>query len=524
MLALVRRLRARHNVLLGNRGCSSGGRFHVVDRAYDSMAVGAENLAIIQESLSAAGIEYVTVPSADAFRSTVVVRRESSASIASTLSELTGTDGWFVDRQIAQILPSAFTGSSRFEQKRGVVAYIAGRRCITRRGVTLSNHREFVSIQVWTSVSSAAGGGEVADGCSGRLFSSPSHEKSIVSSLSTSQWNDAQTSPGHFLELGGPLLMQVTEPIDVVYTWVDGSDPLWLERKQAALSWTDVSAFHESAASPSRYSSRDELKYSLRSVEMYANWVRHIYIVTDGQIPPWVDAAHSKITIVDHKEIFSDCEGLPVFNSHAIESQLHRIPGLSEKYLYLNDDIFFARPVSPTLFFTSSGLSKFFPSQETLDLDRASEIDMPVAAAAKNNREYMLGESGRVLTNKFKHTPHAQIRSILEQFEEDEPRLFNRILNSRFRHPDDLSIASSLYHYLAYVKGKAVEGRIKYAYVDIGRSDTAFRLRRLGNRRDLDVFCLNLTAASKASADENDRVVEDFLNERFPVPSSFELL
>lgn len=495
----------------------------MIDGGYDSHAVAAENLAIVQETFSGAGIEYVTLPSADLFRPTVVVRREESAAVAATLAVLTGTDGWFADRETGAFLPTESAARSSYRKRLGVVAYIVGRRCVTVGGATLSSHREFVNIQVWTYVRSAPGKSEPPNERSGRLTASPVHRKDVVSTITTAQWNDAQSSAGHLLELGGPLLMKITEPIDLVYTWVDGTDPTWLKRKEEVLSSFDVSVVHATAASPSRFSSRDELRYSLRSVEMYANWVRHIYIVTDGQIPAWLNVDHPKITIVDHKEIFSELDGLPVYNSHAIESQLHRIPGLSERYLYLNDDVFIGRPISPLLFFTSSGLSKFFPSKESLDLDRSSNLDMPVTAAAKNNREYIRGETGRVLTNKFKHTPHPQIRSVLEQFEKAEPQLFSRISKSRIRHPEDLSIASALYHYLAYTQGRAIEGSVEYAYVDVGRPDTAFRLLRLRNERDLDVFCLNETAGSGGNNDENNLVVDRFLDERFPLLSSFEL-
>ena len=38
---------------------------------------------------------------------------------------------------------------------------------------------------------------------------------------------------------------------------------------------------------------------------------------------------------------------LPTHNSHAVESQLHHIPGIAEHFLYSNDDMFFGRPLQP---------------------------------------------------------------------------------------------------------------------------------------------------------------------------------
>ena len=103
---------------------------------------------------------------------------------------------------------------------------------------------------------------------------------------------------------------------------------------------------------------------------MYASWVRTIYLVTDGQVPHWLDTGHPRIRLVDHRQIFRDQSALPVFNSHAIESQLHHIDGLAEHYLYLNDDMFFGRPVEPELFFHGNGIAKFFVSKTPIDLTR----------------------------------------------------------------------------------------------------------------------------------------------------------
>ena len=42
---------------------------------------------------------------------------------------------------------------------------------------------------------------------------------------------------------------------------------------------------------------------------------------------------------------------LPCFNSVTIEMYVHKIPGLAEKYLLANDDMFFASPLEPSFFF-----------------------------------------------------------------------------------------------------------------------------------------------------------------------------
>lgn len=101
-----------------------------------------------------------------------------------------------------------------------------------------------------------------------------------------------------------------------------------------------------------RYADYEQLRYSIRSVEKYAPWVRQIFIVTNGQLPFWLNLDHAKVTIVTHEEIFDSADQLPTFSSPAIEANLHKIPGLSDRFLYLNDDVMFGKSVWPDDFYS----------------------------------------------------------------------------------------------------------------------------------------------------------------------------
>eukprot|EP00047_Mylnosiga_fluctuans_P003985 m.232102 g.232102 ORF g.232102 m.232102 type:complete len:1323 (+) comp12300_c0_seq1:20-3988(+) len=118
---------------------------------------------------------------------------------------------------------------------------------------------------------------------------------------------------------------------------------------------------HESdEVSSSRFQDNSELQYSLRSLEKHAPWVRHIYIVTNGQIPAWLNLDHPRISVVPHDDIFLNKSHLPTFSSPSIETHLHRIPGLSKKFLYLNDDVLFGTEVWPDDFYTHAKGQKIF--------------------------------------------------------------------------------------------------------------------------------------------------------------------
>ncbi len=311
-------------------------------------------------------------------------------------------------------------------------------------------------------------------------------------------------------------------PIDVVYTWVNGADPDWLARKTRALAENGRVSANRQAANGSRYVSRDELRYSMRSLHYYAPWVRNVFLVTDDQVPAWLNVDNPKLRLVSHREIFGDTGRLPTFNSHAIESRLHRIPGLAEHFLYLNDDVFFGRPVTPQTFFTPGGSSRLFLSVNRVDSGPPLVDEPPVMSAGKNNRAVIEREFGRSLVRKMKHTPHAARRSVLEEIERRCPEEVLGTAGRQFRNPADISMLSSLQHYWAYLTSRAVPGDIKYMYTDLADPATPVRLAHALRHRNNDVLFLNGTDAEGLPASEQTALLEDFLPAYYPFRSPYE--
>jgi UDP-N-acetylglucosamine-lysosomal-enzyme len=133
---------------------------------------------------------------------------------------------------------------------------------------------------------------------------------------------------------------------------------IFSEKKEQ--SKRDYEDNEENEISANRFADNQELKYSLRSVEKFAPWVRNVYIVTNGQIPTWLNLDNPRIKIIPHKEIFRNQSHLPTFSSPAIESHIHRIPGLSQKFIYMNDDVMFGDNVWPDDFYTHANGQKLY--------------------------------------------------------------------------------------------------------------------------------------------------------------------
>ena len=139
-------------------------------------------------------------------------------------------------------------------------------------------------------------------------------------------------------------------PIDAVITWVDGTAPAH-QRLRAKFMVKTVAPLGENARNPHRWEQSDELQFCLRSIQNYAPWVRTIWIVTHGEQPDLSrlpNPVQSKVRIVPHADIFAGFEtALPTFNSLSIESVMWRIEGLSERFMYFNDDVFLTAPLRP---------------------------------------------------------------------------------------------------------------------------------------------------------------------------------
>lgn len=132
--------------------------------------------------------------------------------------------------------------------------------------------------------------------------------------------------------------------IDFVIAWVDGNDPLW---RQERANYTEGFTSDNSEV---RFRDWENLQYWFRGVENYAPWVNKIHFITWGHLPPWLNTDHPKLHVVTHKDYIPK-EYLPTFNSHTIELNMHRIGGLSEQFVYFNDDMFLTAPVKEETFF-----------------------------------------------------------------------------------------------------------------------------------------------------------------------------
>jgi stealth protein CR2/Stealth-like protein len=322
---------------------------------------------------------------------------------------------------------------------------------------------------------------------------------------------------------------QKMDDIDVVYTWVDGDDSTFVRQLRKHQRCQSASATLQSSG-PSRFRNNGELKYSLRSLEAFAPWVRKVYLVTQGQLPRWLETSHERISIVTHDMIFLDKSQLPTFNSNAIELQLHRIPNLSQQFLYFNDDVFLGRAISRGDFITTSGGQYIYvqPTPLHRNLDEGLVHDRAYAHTQRIVERLWHQRGARLLPA---HVPQLYDRDLLAHLEHLLAEEFRETSSHRFRAANDLVLRVLYYCFLRESPegGKGHEVRLitegSHDYHFLRLEDQLWWMCRAFwqiRSQQPKFFCINDDLGEVSTGHKILRILRFFLRSSFPRPSSFE--
>ncbi|MDM4762623.1 stealth conserved region 3 domain-containing protein [Galbitalea sp. SE-J8] len=316
-----------------------------------------------------------------------------------------------------------------------------------------------------------------------------------------------------------PTSDRVSFDVDMVFSWVDGTDVEFQRARAARMASYVVGEGDDHAA---RYRQIDELRYALRSVHLFAPWVRRVFIATDSPAPSWL-AADDRVTIVRSEEFFGDRGVLPTHNSQGVESQLHRIDGLADHYLYSNDDMFFGRPVAPEMFFTPGGGTRWVPATTRIGLGAPDRTRSGFENSARVNRALIEDRYGVTITRHLEHCAAPFSKAVVRELEAEFAVDFARTAASPFRSATDISVTNSLYHYYALLTGRAsINDAARVKYIDTTSRAGLAAMDRLLAKRDHDMFCLNDGSFPEVSAEERSMLVRGFLDRYFGIRAPWE--
>ena len=318
-----------------------------------------------------------------------------------------------------------------------------------------------------------------------------------------------------------------SEPIDVVYLWVDGADPVWRNRRQQAYAaWVqqhpdELAVFGNAAG---RYRDNGELLFNLRALEKFFPGHGHVYLVTDGQTPVWLQPSN-RLTVVDHRDLIPAADG-GVFDSGHIESYLHRIAGLSERFFYLNDDVFFGATVDPGAWF-GDRLKVFAEATPVPDYPAPQPHETALVNASLQSRDWMTRRypAYRHDSRVYSHAPRPMLKSAMRELEQMAPELFARVRSTRFRAWRIPPIVPDLLPRWMVHVGYADQQILNPLHISTGDPRAAEQLGTLRAKFGrLPFFCINDTCDDAADDDLRLRRIADTLNDLLPEPSSFEVL
>lgn len=246
--------------------------------------------------------------------------------------------------------------------------------------------------------------------------------------------------------------------IDVVITWIDGETPEMREKIDRYITELLGRATRD-VSGRTRYSCLGEIHWCVRSINKFMPWVRRIFIVTDSQDPHVV--SDIPVEIVDHKIIFRGYEQfLPTFNSLTLETLLWRIPGLSEHFVYFNDDCMVIKPATPEDFFVREGIPvcygrivSYFNMRCRYALKEFFKPRMRVSPGHSILKAAELLGGERFLP-RTTHTPKPCLKSVFEHFYAENPMAL--VNNIRFKFRNEAQFRSDTLCYSLLMR----EGRI----------------------------------------------------------------
>lgn len=337
------------------------------------------------------------------------------------------------------------------------------------------------------------------------------------------------------------------EKIDFVVTWLNSSDPLWKKQYQQYKPTAKAAD-----TGKGRYREMNIFQYWFRAVERYAPWVNKVYLVTNGKFPDWINKESPKLVLVKHEDYIPK-KYLPTFNSCTIELHLHRIKGLSEHFVYFNDDMLLNGPVSPDYFF-KNGLPcdtnketcfnvPIYTHTERFSIYMSMLANLGIVNAHFNRWDTVrqspkrwfglhLGLKGLLMSAILMkqrlfvgfsnyHTEQTYLKSTFEEAWEKEPEF---LASSCTRFREDVIANPYLFRYWQLAKNKFYPMKRRFATFHFFDRGVADGIHKTLLNPSIVSICVN---DSSLCPDDDYEYIDSnltkWLEEKFPEKSSFEI-
>jgi len=329
--------------------------------------------------------------------------------------------------------------------------------------------------------------------------------------------------------------------IDIVILWVDGSDESWTK---------SCAKYSKKSLDRIRFEDSGTLKYVFRTIDQYMPWARNIYLVTPGHYPSWLNVDNPKVKMVNQNDLFTNNDDLPVFNSCSVEVNLHRIEGLSEQFIYFNDDMVVLKMLDKEYFFKNRKVNDFFiitrlfhepmfshqMLSQMICINSEIKKDKSLKKQIFRTINFKYGiinilrslialflNNGEIPLFSLNHHPQAYLKSSFVEFERSYPEVIGKTSSSRFR--SEYQVSQTIFRFWSLIKGNfnpVYHNDSVYVGVD-DLNKLKKDLNTIGDRKNISMICLN--EHSNFDPDnypEYKQIISKFLSKRLPDASSFE--
>ncbi len=325
--------------------------------------------------------------------------------------------------------------------------------------------------------------------------------------------------------------------IDVVIIWVDGNDVEWQKQKE------QYQKNDNGDGRDIRFRDWDNVQFIFRGIEQYMPFVRDVFFVTCGHFPKWLDKNNPRLHLVKHED-FIPKEYLPTFSSHTIELNLHRIKGLSEKFIYFNDDLFVVKKCKESYFFRNdlpvrvAALDAYAFKSTWKSYVGAACVSIindhfnKKQVIIKNWKKWFCLRYGMCLYKtivllpwkyftgiKHSHLPEPYIKSTFYELWEIEHDKLDATCKHKFRTGTDVN--QWLVGYWEIVTNKFNPGKIRGKSIYIHNEKDALNCRRVF--KNSYMIAINDSCESYEVFEKCESIINGYLYELLPNKSSFEL-
>lgn len=343
-----------------------------------------------------------------------------------------------------------------------------------------------------------------------------------------------------------PDKVKIDYPIDFVVTWVDGGDPEWQREKD--IYFTKLSGDEQKENNDAKYRDWDLFRYWFRAVEKYAPWVRNVYLVTYGHIPSWLNTANPKLKIVRHGN-FIPKEYLPTFSTRCIELNIWRIPGLSEHFVYFNDDMYLFNEVTKEDFFSSElpllcavttpkKMTEYISTYDYAvmvnlgECNSAFDIRRVMEECPEKWFSYRYGDDAAINEITYRigylcgiynpHLPLPMRKNSMRQCSELFSKRFHETCLRKFRSQGDMNNQIFLLWELLHNTFEPVEKGYYGVCYNFSKNNIDLIKKDCFQSNQHKAVCLNDTPAVEDDFDELQKALLELMESKFSEKSSFE--